>query len=88
MRRPVTLVAALLQAGVMLALAAMPAAANSGMVRGPMSVAPAYELAQGRACRACRADCYARYRTYCGYSESCRRSFTLCMRDCWEGYCR
>lgn len=52
--------------------------------RGPGLLA----TVQGPSCRACRRDCYARYRVYCGYSESCRRSFTLCMRDCWYGYCR
>jgi hypothetical protein len=43
---------------------------------------------QGFQCRACRRDCHARYRVYCGYSERCRRAFTLCMRECWYGYCR
>lgn len=43
---------------------------------------------QGRACRACRADCYYTYRTACGYSQSCRTAFTRCMRVCWEDYCR
>ncbi len=45
-------------------------------------------LAQGRACRACRSDCYYNYRTSCGYSQSCRSAFTQCMRGCWEDLCR
>ncbi|MEO1651292.1 MAG: hypothetical protein AAFR60_09995, partial [Pseudomonadota bacterium] len=44
---------------------------------------------QGRACRACRRDCVAEYKTYCDRSFNwCRRQFTLCMRDCWYDYCR
>lgn len=42
---------------------------------------------QGRACRACRLDCSAE-RNYCGYGEGCQRRFVLCMRGCWEDYCR
>lgn len=71
-----------------------------GLLASPVGAAPTggalladrgpnlFATVQGFACRACRRDCYARYRVYCGYSEACRRSFTLCMRDCWYGYCR
>lgn len=43
---------------------------------------------QSRVCRSCRRDCYAEFRVYCGDSDWCRRQFTLCMRSCWEEYCR
>lgn len=45
--------------------------------------------AQGGECRFCRRRCYLRFRIDCDASEGwCRRQFVLCMRDCWEDYCR
>jgi hypothetical protein len=69
-------------------LASSAVAAPTGGVFLPDRGPGLFATVQGPACRACRRDCYARYRVYCGYSEGCRRSFTLCMRDCWYGYCR
>ena len=71
------------------AFSAMPSFANPA---GPMSRLPGLEAGiikvQGRACRACRRDCYGEYRIACGYSDYCRRQFTQCMRACWEDLCR
>lgn len=58
------------------------------MSRIPGLAAKSFDLTQGRACSACRRDCYREFRIACGYSDYCRGQFTACMRACWEGYCR
>ena len=39
-------------------------------------------------CDRCRNYCYVTWRIRCGYSPYCRRTFVLCMRDCWYRFCR
>lgn len=39
-------------------------------------------------CPDCRASCYMNWRKGCGYSTSCRKKYTSCMRGCWNNYCR
>lgn len=39
-------------------------------------------------CERCRNYCYVTWRINCGFSPYCRRSFVLCMRDCWYRFCR
>lgn len=39
-------------------------------------------------CADCREYCYVTWRINCGFTPYCRRSFVLCMRDCWYRFCR
>ena len=44
--------------------------------------------ANGSRCTSCRSTCNRRWRTNCGNTSTCKKSYSGCMRECWQEYCR